>query len=207
MDRSQKFSFICVAALLAIGVATSQLRADPPTLLQQLSDETQRVYLQSRHSMVRVQLPTPQWLEQYNERTAFLQKWGPKLDLCGARKITRGAGTLTRGSGSSVHYSTFYTNAGRSNPARSNHATGCGPCVVCRWVTGRRRWARRLLPIFVDRKYIGHTPAARRDGRRAPHHGEICRIRCEDEFDGTAAGRSFGNPRAARDIADPMMVC
>jgi len=54
--------------------------AAPPTLLQQLSTETQQLYSHATHSMVRVQLPTPQWLAQYNARQRLLDIWGPRLD-------------------------------------------------------------------------------------------------------------------------------
>lgn len=50
-----------------------------PTLLQQLSSDTQTLYLHVRASIVRVQLPTPQWLEKLNARRDLLQKWGPQL--------------------------------------------------------------------------------------------------------------------------------
>jgi hypothetical protein len=52
--------------------------ADPPApLLQQLSDETQRVYSHARLGMVRVRLPTPQWLIRQNQ--LLLEKWGSQL--------------------------------------------------------------------------------------------------------------------------------
>ncbi len=77
------------ACVLAVLFAVSRLSAEPPapvsagettSLLQQLSDETQRVYGKARLSMVRVQLPTPQWLEQINRQKEFLDKWGNRLD-------------------------------------------------------------------------------------------------------------------------------
>lgn len=49
------------------------------SLLQQLSDDTQRVYEGVRVSLIRVQLPTPQWLERVNQQEKLLQDWGGQL--------------------------------------------------------------------------------------------------------------------------------
>jgi hypothetical protein len=73
------------AVAVVVGGLWLRSHADPPappvqtTLLQQLSAETQQLYLQSRRSMVRVQLPTPQWLAEYNARQNLLNKY-PQLD-------------------------------------------------------------------------------------------------------------------------------
>lgn len=50
-----------------------------PTLLQQLNNDTRTLYLTVRTGLVRVQLPTPRWLEQLNARHDLLEKWGPQL--------------------------------------------------------------------------------------------------------------------------------
>jgi S1-C subfamily serine protease len=55
-------------------------RAQEPSLLQQLSNDTQHVYEQVRGGMVRIALPTPQWLEQVNEQEKLLRKWGNQLN-------------------------------------------------------------------------------------------------------------------------------
>jgi hypothetical protein len=81
-------------AAIAVAGLWLRSRADPPvapapvsqTLLQQLSNETQQLYTQSCRSMVRVQLPAPQWLEDYNTRQRqinlqqLLDVWGTRLD-------------------------------------------------------------------------------------------------------------------------------
>jgi hypothetical protein len=91
--------------LIVGGVATAVVaglwlrsHADPPPtapppapasheLLQELSHETQDLYEQSCRSMVKVQLPTPQWLEQYNARQNLINKWGPELNPALREKI------------------------------------------------------------------------------------------------------------------------
>jgi S1-C subfamily serine protease len=65
-------------ALLA-GLATARGQEAQPTLIQQLSADTQRLYDKVHPGIVRVQLPTPQWLEQLNEQKKLLDKWGPRL--------------------------------------------------------------------------------------------------------------------------------
>src|SRR5262245_13477218 len=77
MTRYSGYSplFIALTALLAPTVATAQ----QPSLLQQLSDDTQRVYGQVRMGMVQIALPTPPWLEQLNEQEKLLRKWGNQL--------------------------------------------------------------------------------------------------------------------------------
>ncbi len=72
-------------AVAALTVAAAVARADPPAdapapLLQQLSDETQRMYAHARLGMVRVRLPTPAWLAEQNRMRQLLAKWGSQLD-------------------------------------------------------------------------------------------------------------------------------
>ena len=67
------------ALVAALVVAAGATRADPPApLLQQLSDETQRMYAHARLGMVRVRLPTPPWLARQNQQ--LMAKWGAQLD-------------------------------------------------------------------------------------------------------------------------------
>jgi S1-C subfamily serine protease len=80
-----RFDIFLAAIVVGLGGAfaphaDAQTAPDSPSLLQQLSDETQRVYGKARLGMVRVQLPTPQWLEKINQQKAFLQKWGDRID-------------------------------------------------------------------------------------------------------------------------------
>src|SRR3954447_1522388 len=76
---SRNFLLILTSAAALI-LPCSTFAADPPSLLQQLSDDTQRVYSQVRVGIVRVALPTPQWLEQINEQEKLLRKWGNQLN-------------------------------------------------------------------------------------------------------------------------------
>lgn len=70
---------LATAAVIVAGRvrANPPVPSGPPGLLQQLSDETQRVYGQARAGIVRVQLPTPIWLNQQNRQQ---QEWLRRLD-------------------------------------------------------------------------------------------------------------------------------
>ena len=88
------FSNIAIVGLLAmVGSATALAGGDAvtpsPSLLQQLSDDTQKVYEHVRGGMIWVQLPTPQWLEQSNDQEQLLRKWGAQLDLAVRDMIRR----------------------------------------------------------------------------------------------------------------------
>lgn len=72
-------ALILVAASRTLPAQSPPLQPQAPSLLQQLSDDTQRVYERVRGSLVRVQLPTPQWLEQMNEQEKLLRNWGGQL--------------------------------------------------------------------------------------------------------------------------------
>jgi S1-C subfamily serine protease len=65
-----------VAIVAGFSVCT---QANQPTLLQQLSSETQQLYDKVHLGIVRVQLPTPQWLAQVNEQEKLLHRWGDQL--------------------------------------------------------------------------------------------------------------------------------
>ena len=160
----------------ALGVAvilvSRKLEADPPattqpTILQQLSDETQRLYVQSRHSMVLVRLPSPQWLEQFNDRQAFLRKWGSVMDPANREaleKIMEEQDNLPRGP----------TTASATAPALSatpqplNRIGQPAPPNIALYAVGLRvdDQGYAVFPVFVDRKYIGDSilPAVTGDG-------------------------------------------
>ena len=75
------------AAVVALALSAGlPARADPPApLLQQLSDETQRMYAHARLGMVRVRLPTPPWLLRQNQQ--LLAKWGAQLSPAAREQI------------------------------------------------------------------------------------------------------------------------
>jgi hypothetical protein len=82
-----QLSGLAVTGLFSGLILCRRLAAEPPeptattttSLLQQISDETRNLYRKSRHSMVLVQLPTPQWLDQYNRQQEFIRKWQAHL--------------------------------------------------------------------------------------------------------------------------------
>ncbi len=168
---------VCGVAAVATGTLARRLHADPPeaapatlsapTLLQQLSDETQRVYRKSRHSMVRVKLPTPQWLDEYNQRQLFLQKWGSQLDPQVREKILeqqeRSVKALHQppATSQSIH---LVTTRPSSQPDNARLEISDGPHTGDRTIS---LFAIGLLvddaghavfPVYVDRKSIGDSP-------------------------------------------------
>jgi S1-C subfamily serine protease len=82
------FGFLTALLLGAVIAFPGAVQAQTPppssqSLLEQLSNETQQMYQRVRVGIVRVQLPTPQWLEQINEQAKeqkkFFHKWGTQL--------------------------------------------------------------------------------------------------------------------------------
>jgi PDZ domain len=70
----RNYSISLATALLVLGANRTLRAADPPTLLEQLSAETQRVYDQVRVGIIRVQVPSPQWLQQINQQQQLLEQ-------------------------------------------------------------------------------------------------------------------------------------
>jgi S1-C subfamily serine protease len=64
---------------MAIGLSRAVAQTASPTFLQQLSDQTEQLYNKVHLGVVRVQMPTPAWLEQVNEQKKLLDKWGGQL--------------------------------------------------------------------------------------------------------------------------------
>jgi hypothetical protein len=59
-------SLVTAVAVTVMGTWKNARAADPPTLLEQLSAQTQQVYQQVRVGIVRVEVPSPPWLQQIN---------------------------------------------------------------------------------------------------------------------------------------------
>jgi hypothetical protein len=144
-----------------------------PSLLQQLSDETQRVYGKARKGMVHVQLPTPQWLEQMNKQKEFLNKWSNRLDPAVREQIVEqqeraitqlharnGAGATSQPSGASTRPSAALqvTDVRRSD-AGNLILVATGLLVDDN--------GHAVFPLFVDRNDIGDNllPAITGDGQ------------------------------------------
>ena len=65
-------SLVTAVAVTVLGTWRAARAADPPTLLEQLSAQTQQVYEQVRVGIVRVEVPTPPWLQQINAQQRLL---------------------------------------------------------------------------------------------------------------------------------------
>jgi hypothetical protein len=135
------------------------LHADPPetpqkTILQQLSDDTQKLYLQSRHSMVRVQLPTPQWLEEFNNQQEFLRKWGPMMDPNVAKILQNQSRTLGElHVGATPAPTTAPAAVGSTQPIGIEISSMRGLTLFAVGVLVDDQ-GHAVFPVFVDRKII-----------------------------------------------------
>jgi S1-C subfamily serine protease len=160
--------FFAILSVIALGIARicSAQSTQPTPLLQQLSDETQQLYTQSRHSMVRVQLPTPQWLDQYNQRQLLLQKWGSQLDPQVREKLMeeqeryeralKGVATEpTTGPSGLTLPSTRPTTAGLQVVEGKSVDVQVTLNAVGVVVDDQ---GHAVLPVYVDRKTLGNAP-------------------------------------------------
>jgi hypothetical protein len=150
---------------------TSPPSTQPATpLLQQLSDETQQLYRQSRHSMVRVRLPAPQWLEQYNQQQQFLQKWSSQLNPEAREKILqeqeRALGALHQPptTNPATQSSDMLTIPASTQPTKGELQVTDAPrpgdvgislFAVGLLVDGQ---GHAVFPVYVDRKDLGNSP-------------------------------------------------
>ena len=151
-------------AVLATAVVATILQADPPasqplpTVLQQLSDQTQQLYVQSRHSLVRVKLPTPQWLEDFNSRQAFLNKWGPLMDPVVRAKFIeeqdRALGALHQTTTAPTTAPTIAATTQPLNEVRKTTEPGLALFAVGLIVDDQ---GHAVFPVWVDRKYVGDS--------------------------------------------------
>ena len=168
---------LCGVASTAAVILGGRLMADPPesapatqpapTLLEQLSAETQRVYRQSKHCMVRVQLPTPQWLDQYNQRQLFLQKWGAQLDPGVREKIQeeqeRYLSALHRPPAANPATQSSDITPAATQPAKPELVTEsphAGDVSITLFAIGLLvdGDGHAVFPIYVDKKYLGDSP-------------------------------------------------
>jgi hypothetical protein len=140
--------------------------SQPATLLQQLSVDTQRLYVQARHSIVRVRLPTPQWLEQFNSRQEFIRKWGPVMDPAVRQKIMDEQDRAL----SDLHHAP--TTSPTTAPIGEMHVAETakpGESSLALYVVGMLvdDSGHVVFPAFVDKKYVGDAalPAITGDGQ------------------------------------------
>jgi hypothetical protein len=166
----------------AVAAALLHLHADVPLaptplstpLLQQLSGETQNLYQQSRRSMVRVQLPTPEWLATYNARQNLLNKWGSQLNAKAREQILE---DQEKAMNALHNPSTQASSRTSTRPASSQpfsvsiHVTDAIPnsqTPVLLFAIGLvvDHDGHAVFPVCVDRKLLGDTawPAVTGDG-------------------------------------------
>ena len=142
--RAALFTFALSIASVAVPRAKAQQPSTPTdTLLQQLSADTQRLYLSVRTSIVRVQLPTPHWLDQLNTRRDLLQKWGPQLSPEVREKLVEQE-RLAMEKRSTTQPST--------QPAPQN------PLVLLATGMLIDGDGHAVVPVFVDRTSVGEVP-------------------------------------------------
>ncbi len=180
MRRIGSGHFLAAAAALAAGLvsSTSLFAQTPqqPTLLQQLSEDTQRVYENTRGSLIRVQLPTPQWLEQINEREKFLRKWGTQLNpevlqqLQKEQETARAEEYRQVAAASSTQPAVSTTQMSAPSTTQSSETNGLqfplghsmpeDPGNLVLVVTGLMydNDGHAVVPLYVERKLIGNVP-------------------------------------------------
>jgi hypothetical protein len=128
--------------------------------LAQLSSETQQLYLKSRHSMVRVQLPTPQSMQQQE----FLRTWGSVMDPAVREKLMQQQDHLLEEPAQPTTVSAT-TQPGQLHLLETNHPPE--PTLIV-YAVGLLvdDQGHAVFPLFVDRKYIGKSvlPAVTGDG-------------------------------------------
>jgi hypothetical protein len=96
--RQPLFHRAALGAVLACGVAVAALHGqEPPArerrpLLDQLNRETQVLYDEAVHGLVRVQLPAPRWADASAQRAALLKRW-PSLSEAVKRELNEGPDT------------------------------------------------------------------------------------------------------------------
>lgn len=162
-------------ASIVAAVLVPRIFADPPatqapvqgtTLLQQLSDQTQQLYRQSRHSIVRVQLPTPPWLAQYNQRQLLLQKWGAQLNPDVREKLMEMQDRALQQSpttGPATQPASLLTIPA-TQPSRPGLQVTDAPNAievsVSLFAIGMLvdDQGHAVFPVYVDRKYLGKDP-------------------------------------------------
>ena len=147
-------------AALATLLSTAASAQTPQPLLQQLSDQTQQLYGRARVGMVRVRLPTPQWLARENRLRQLMLEWGPRLTPAVRERI----------------------QAEHDRAARAAHASAAArPATVPAWPAGDPLSDRLaapstdlvlvatgvlvdpaghvVLPLYIDRADFGPTTA------------------------------------------------
>ena len=165
-----------VVAIAALCLSTTA-RADPP-LLQQLSDETQHLYGRARLGMVRVRLPTPQWLAQENRLRQFMAKWGNQLDPAVRERliaeqeraaVAAHAGASTQPIGRPATVPAWPTTAPATALTVADSPAAADRVLVATGVLVDSA-GHVVFPLYIDRSDLGTPPtlaALTGDGRPA----------------------------------------
>jgi hypothetical protein len=98
VTRCQLMLAACGLAMLNCAASLSSAQSTRPAL-QQLSDESQNLYDQVRHEVVRVETPVPQWMFEIAQRENPLLKWGQVLDAQVRRQLMNQPGGPTAHTG------------------------------------------------------------------------------------------------------------
>lgn len=166
--------FLFGAVVAFAGAVQAQIQPSPPAsqpILEQLSHETQQLYQQVRGSVVRVQLPTPQWLEQINEQEKFLRKWGTQLSpqvkeqLVREQHYARAEEYRRLGAVAASQPTTRASSAPVTQPAGEPLFPGtprspedAGNLVLVATGLLMDTDGHVVVPLFVERQAVGDTP-------------------------------------------------
>lgn len=168
-------SLLTLAASTAMAMGIQIAHGQSPTVLEQLSQDTQHLYDKVHLSVVRVQLPTPQWLEQLNEQTKLLQKWRGQLNpdvvkqlqleqekarSAQYRNVGAVAGTQPSESPTTEAVavpSTQTPNSGIQFPGRTPPSGAGGLVLVATGLLVNDR-GYVVVPLYVDQPSIGNNP-------------------------------------------------
>ena len=145
-----------IVPLLTLGVASTALAqtasTPPDTILQQLSVDTQHLYLSVRTGIVRVQLPTPRWLDQLNTRRDLMQKWGPQLSPEVREQLMRQERLVHEQAERRL------SATPSTQPAAEPSSVPRNPLVLLATGMLIDGSGHAVVPVFVDRAVVGDMP-------------------------------------------------
>ena len=195
----------------ATGAAASAIaRGDPPSL-QAFSDQSRQLYAHARLGLVRVRLPTPQWLARENRLRQFMAKWGNQLDPAVRERLMEeqeeAAQAATRSPSSQSTVAGLGATGGltTADPPRPSDrvlvATGLLVDAA----------GHAVFPLYIDRSDLAASPtlqALTGDGSSA--HLAVWTAASADvglvvRPDGTFAGFGFGDDFLSAGTARPIV--
>jgi hypothetical protein len=154
-------------AAAACAQAAEPIAATQPTVLSQLSRETQDLYAGAQRGVVRLQLPVPRWINEMAADDSPLEKWGAQLADQMKQQLEVERDNVRRGSYSAVR-------------ARFNPTTG----PASAWQSSQD--ASNNTVILESRGGVGtiriQTGGELRDGKIASPGTPVATIRAEGSF-------------------------